>query len=180
MEIESGMPMTDFDLTTNMHDYLKFFDELKSMDFDVMVPGHHGAPATHEDVQVAKSYVTDVYNTVTRILAEDHQALKARAVQKYDRKMAGRSPAFSSTAKSTNARTKSKGHGSRNWRGSTFGRRATVAQRWFTLSGMWVLARPKVFDNKISYGKPSAARTYLGLKKEVTERASAPFALRIL
>jgi hypothetical protein len=27
--------------------------------------------------------VTDVYNTVARILAEDHQALKARAVERY-------------------------------------------------------------------------------------------------
>jgi glyoxylase-like metal-dependent hydrolase (beta-lactamase superfamily II) len=76
-------PFMDFDLTTNMHDYLKFFDELQSMDFDVLVPGHHGTPATHEDVQIAKSYISDVYNTVTNILAEDHQTLKARAVQKY-------------------------------------------------------------------------------------------------
>jgi glyoxylase-like metal-dependent hydrolase (beta-lactamase superfamily II) len=76
-------PFMDFDLTTNMHDYLKFFDELQSMDFDVMVPGHHGTPATHEDVGIAKSYISDVYNTVARILAEDHHTLNARAVQKY-------------------------------------------------------------------------------------------------
>jgi hypothetical protein len=53
------------------------------MDFDVMVPGHHSTPATQEDVQIAKSYVMDVYNTVFRILGEDHQALKARAIKKY-------------------------------------------------------------------------------------------------
>lgn len=76
-------PFMGFDLTMNMHEYLKLFDQLQAMDFDVMVPGHHGTPATQADVQVAKSYVTDVYNTVTRILAEDHQALRARAVQKY-------------------------------------------------------------------------------------------------
>jgi glyoxylase-like metal-dependent hydrolase (beta-lactamase superfamily II) len=76
-------PFMGLDLTMNMHDYLKFFDQLLAMDFDVMVPGHHSTPATHEDVQIAKSYVTDVYNTITRILGEDHQALKARAVRKY-------------------------------------------------------------------------------------------------
>jgi glyoxylase-like metal-dependent hydrolase (beta-lactamase superfamily II) len=78
-------PFMGLDLTMNMHDYLKFFDQLQAMDFDVMVPGHHSTPATHEDVEIAKSYVTDVYNTVAHILAEDHQALKARAIQKYGR-----------------------------------------------------------------------------------------------
>jgi hypothetical protein len=53
------------------------------MDFDVIVPGHHSTPATREDLGIAKSYVTDVYKTITRILAEDHQALKTRAIQKY-------------------------------------------------------------------------------------------------
>jgi glyoxylase-like metal-dependent hydrolase (beta-lactamase superfamily II) len=76
-------PFMGLDLTMNMHEYLKLFDRLLSMDFDVMVPGHHSTPATHEDVQIAKSYVTDVYKTVARILAEDHSALKARAVRKY-------------------------------------------------------------------------------------------------
>jgi hypothetical protein len=76
-------PFMGFDLTQNMHEYLKFFDQLQDIDFDVMVPGHHSTPATHEDVQIAKSYVTNVYNTVARILAENHDALKARAVQKY-------------------------------------------------------------------------------------------------
>jgi glyoxylase-like metal-dependent hydrolase (beta-lactamase superfamily II) len=76
-------PFMNFDLTMNMHEYLRFFDQLAAMDFDVIVPGHHGTPATREDLEVAKSYVTDVYNTITRMLAEDHQALKSRAVQKY-------------------------------------------------------------------------------------------------
>jgi glyoxylase-like metal-dependent hydrolase (beta-lactamase superfamily II) len=76
-------PFMNLDLTMNMHEYLKFFDQLGAMDWDVMVPGHHDTPATKEDLQIAKSYVTDVYQTVARILAEDHQALKARAAQKY-------------------------------------------------------------------------------------------------
>jgi len=76
-------PFMGFDLTMNMHEYLKFFDQVGAMDFDLMVAGHHGTPATKADLEVAKSYVTDVYNTIGRILREDHQVLKARAVQKY-------------------------------------------------------------------------------------------------
>jgi glyoxylase-like metal-dependent hydrolase (beta-lactamase superfamily II) len=76
-------PFMNFDLTMNMHDYLKFFDQLGAMDFDVSVPGHHSTPATREDLEIAKSYVTDVYETTTRILAQDHQELKTGAVQKY-------------------------------------------------------------------------------------------------
>jgi glyoxylase-like metal-dependent hydrolase (beta-lactamase superfamily II) len=76
-------PFMGLDLTMNMHDYLKFFDELQAIDFDVLIPGHHSTPATKEDLGIAKSYVMDVYNTITRILAEDHQALKTRAGQKY-------------------------------------------------------------------------------------------------
>jgi glyoxylase-like metal-dependent hydrolase (beta-lactamase superfamily II) len=76
-------PFMGFDLTMNMHEYLKFFDELQAMDFDVIVPGHHGTPATREDAQIAKDYVNDVYDTITRILAEDHRGLTARAIQKY-------------------------------------------------------------------------------------------------
>ena len=34
------VPFMDFDLSTNMHAYLKVFDQLLSYDFDVLVPGH--------------------------------------------------------------------------------------------------------------------------------------------
>jgi glyoxylase-like metal-dependent hydrolase (beta-lactamase superfamily II) len=78
-------PFMDLDLTMNMHEYIKLFDQLGKMDFDVIVPGHHGTPATHEDLQIAQRYVTDVYKTASRILGEDHQALKALAVEKYGR-----------------------------------------------------------------------------------------------
>jgi glyoxylase-like metal-dependent hydrolase (beta-lactamase superfamily II) len=76
-------PFMNLDLTLNMHEYLKFFDQLGAMDWDVMVPGHHNTPATKQDLQIAKSYVTDVYQTASRILTADHQALKARAARKY-------------------------------------------------------------------------------------------------
>jgi glyoxylase-like metal-dependent hydrolase (beta-lactamase superfamily II) len=78
-------PFMDLDLTMNMHEYMKLFGQLDAMNFDVIVPGHHGTPATREDLQVAQSYVTDVYKTASRILGEDHQALKARAIEKYGR-----------------------------------------------------------------------------------------------
>jgi glyoxylase-like metal-dependent hydrolase (beta-lactamase superfamily II) len=76
-------PFMNLDLTLNMHEYLRFFDQVGAMDWDVMVPGHHNTPATKQDLQVAKSYVTDVYQTVSRMLAEDHKALKTRAAQRY-------------------------------------------------------------------------------------------------
>ena len=50
-------PFTGFDLTMNMHNYLKFFGKLDAMDFDVMVPGAHGTSATKQDVKIAKGYV---------------------------------------------------------------------------------------------------------------------------
>jgi glyoxylase-like metal-dependent hydrolase (beta-lactamase superfamily II) len=78
-------PFMDLDLTMNMHEYLKLFDQLGKMDFDLIVPGHHNTPATRQDLQIAQSYVMDVYKTASRILDEDHQALKARAIEKYGR-----------------------------------------------------------------------------------------------
>jgi glyoxylase-like metal-dependent hydrolase (beta-lactamase superfamily II) len=76
-------PFMGFDLTMNMHDYLKLFDQLGAMDFDVIVAGHHSTPATRKDLEVAKSYVTDVYSTISRILGEDHRSLRAQASAKY-------------------------------------------------------------------------------------------------
>jgi glyoxylase-like metal-dependent hydrolase (beta-lactamase superfamily II) len=76
-------PFMGFDLTMNLHDYLKFFDELQAMDFDVIVPGHHSTPATRGDLEIGKDYVNDVYNTIARILTEDHHALAVQAAGKY-------------------------------------------------------------------------------------------------
>jgi glyoxylase-like metal-dependent hydrolase (beta-lactamase superfamily II) len=76
-------PFMGLDLTMNMHEYPKFFDQVAGMDFDVIVPGHHSTPASREDLQIARNYVHDVYDTMQRALAEDHQALKAEALRKY-------------------------------------------------------------------------------------------------
>jgi glyoxylase-like metal-dependent hydrolase (beta-lactamase superfamily II) len=76
-------PFMGLDLTMNMHQYLKFFDQLEAKDFDVLVAGHHGTPATKADLEVAKSYVTDVVNTMASILKENHQSLVESAVHKY-------------------------------------------------------------------------------------------------
>ena len=82
--LSSGaVPFMNLDLTMNMHAYLKIFDELMGMDFDVMVPGHHSLPATHDDVRLTRDYVNDVFHTVSRILVEDHSALQRAAVAKY-------------------------------------------------------------------------------------------------
>jgi glyoxylase-like metal-dependent hydrolase (beta-lactamase superfamily II) len=76
-------PFMGLDLTMNMHQYLKFFDQLEAKDFDVLVAGHHGTPATKADLEVAKSYVTDVVNTMASILKENHQSLVESAAHKY-------------------------------------------------------------------------------------------------
>jgi glyoxylase-like metal-dependent hydrolase (beta-lactamase superfamily II) len=76
-------PFMNLDLTMNMHEYLKLFGRLEAMDFDLIVPGHHSIPATRADLETAKDYAHDVLATITRILAEDHGAIKARALEKY-------------------------------------------------------------------------------------------------
>jgi glyoxylase-like metal-dependent hydrolase (beta-lactamase superfamily II) len=82
--LSSGaVPFMGLDLTMNMHDYLKVFDQFLALDFDVMVPGHHSIPATRVDVELTKQYVQDVYRTVKRIHESDHKALISQAVAKY-------------------------------------------------------------------------------------------------
>jgi glyoxylase-like metal-dependent hydrolase (beta-lactamase superfamily II) len=76
-------PFMSLDLTANMHEYLKFFDQIEAINFDLIVPGHHGTPATRADLEIAKTYANDVYETIQRILAEDRRALVARATKKY-------------------------------------------------------------------------------------------------
>jgi glyoxylase-like metal-dependent hydrolase (beta-lactamase superfamily II) len=78
-------PFMGFDLTMNLHDYMRFFDQLKAMNFDVIVPGHHSLPASREDLETAQIYVSDVYDTMARELADDHKALKSQAIEKYGR-----------------------------------------------------------------------------------------------
>jgi hypothetical protein len=82
--LSSGaVPFMGLDLTMNMHDYLKVFDQLLELDFDVMVPGHHSIPASRADVQLTKEYVVDVYRTVKRIHESGHESLISQAVAKY-------------------------------------------------------------------------------------------------
>ena len=82
--LSSGaVPFMNLDLTMNMHEYLQIFDKLMSMNFDVMVPGHHSIPATKNDVRIARDYVNDVYHTMSRVLLEDHSALYQAAAAKY-------------------------------------------------------------------------------------------------
>ena len=57
----------DFDLTADFHDYLAMFDKVLAYDFDVLVGGHLGFPGTRNDVEVAKAYTLDVYQTIKRI-----------------------------------------------------------------------------------------------------------------
>jgi glyoxylase-like metal-dependent hydrolase (beta-lactamase superfamily II) len=79
-----SVPFMGFDLTMNMHDYLKVFDQLLAYDFDVLVPGHLTYLADRQDVQVTKDYATDVYQTVKRIHdGTDQMAVMSQAAQKY-------------------------------------------------------------------------------------------------
>jgi len=78
------VPFMDFDLSTNMHAYLKVFDQLLSYDFDVLVPGHLTYLADRQDVQMTKDYAVDVYKTVKRIHdGTDQMKVMSAAAQKY-------------------------------------------------------------------------------------------------
>ena len=78
------VPFMDFDLSTNMHAYLKVFDQLMVYDFDVLVPGHLTYLADREDVRMSKDYALDVYRTVKRIHdGTDQMKVMSTAAQKY-------------------------------------------------------------------------------------------------
>jgi glyoxylase-like metal-dependent hydrolase (beta-lactamase superfamily II) len=78
------VPFMDFDLSTNMHAYLKVFDQLLAYDFDVLVPGHLTYLADRQDVQMTKDYALDVYKTVKRIHdGTDQMKVMSQAAQKY-------------------------------------------------------------------------------------------------
>lgn len=61
------VPFMNFDLTMNMHVYLKMFDQLLAYDFDVLVAGHLTSLGNRQDVIDNKNYALDVYQTVKRI-----------------------------------------------------------------------------------------------------------------
>lgn len=78
------VPFMDFDLSTNMHAYLKVFDQLLAYDFDVLVPGHLTYLADRQDVQMSKDYALDVYKTVKRIHdGTDQMKVMSQAAKKY-------------------------------------------------------------------------------------------------
>lgn len=78
------VPFMDFDLTMNMHEYIKVFDQLLAYDFDVLVAGHLTYLASREDVQTTRDYTMDVYKTMKRIHdGMDQMAVMSEAAAKY-------------------------------------------------------------------------------------------------
>ena len=63
-------PFMGFDITSNFHEYLHVFDKLLAYDFDVFVGGHLTHIGNRADVEVAREFTRDVYNTVKRVHAE--------------------------------------------------------------------------------------------------------------
>ena len=61
------VPFKNLDLSNNIHNYLKVFDQILAYDFDVFIGGHLTGIGTREDVIVNKAYVLDLYETVKRI-----------------------------------------------------------------------------------------------------------------
>ncbi len=61
------VPFKNLDLSNNVHNYLKVFDQILAYDFDVFVGGHLTTTGTREDVLLTKAYVMDLYETVKRI-----------------------------------------------------------------------------------------------------------------
>lgn len=61
------VPFKNLDLSNNVHQYLKVFDQILAYDFDVFVGGHLTSIGTKEDVLQTKAYVQDLYETVKRI-----------------------------------------------------------------------------------------------------------------
>ena len=75
-------PFQGFDLTTNFHQYLKMFDVLLAYDFDTFVGGHLTSIGTKRDVEIAREYTMDVYETVKRIHnTMNQQAIVSEAVK---------------------------------------------------------------------------------------------------
>jgi glyoxylase-like metal-dependent hydrolase (beta-lactamase superfamily II) len=63
-------PFMGFDITSNFHEYLHIFDVLLAYKFDVFVGGHLTHPGTRADVEVAREFTRDVYETVKRVHGE--------------------------------------------------------------------------------------------------------------
>ena len=78
------VPFMNFDLTVNMHEYLKMFDQVLAYDFDILVAGHLTSLGTRQDVVDNKNYALDVYQTVKRIHnSADQNKMAMDTIQKY-------------------------------------------------------------------------------------------------
>ena len=60
-------PFQGFDLTTNFDQYLKLFDRLEAYDFTTFLCDHLIQIGTKQDVEIAREFAVDVYQTVKRI-----------------------------------------------------------------------------------------------------------------
>ena len=61
------VPFKNLDITMNVHDYMRVFDQILAYDFDVFVGGHLTAIGNKDDVNETKDYVYDLYETVKRV-----------------------------------------------------------------------------------------------------------------
>ena len=81
-----SVPFMGLDLSQDIDQYRRFFDQALAYDWDVIVPGHHNNPATRDDLKLAKSYIEDVLATATRIVRAGDPELVAAAAAKYGRR----------------------------------------------------------------------------------------------
>lgn len=78
------VPFMNLDISANMHEYLKMFDQVLAYDFDVLVAGHLTSLGTRRDVVDTKNYTMDLYQTVKRIHnSADQNKMAMEAIGKY-------------------------------------------------------------------------------------------------
>ncbi len=77
------VPFMSFDLSSNMHEYLKMFDTILAYDFDAFIGGHLSQIGIRDDVIATRDYVKDVYQTVKRIHQQtDQKAIMSATAEK--------------------------------------------------------------------------------------------------
>jgi glyoxylase-like metal-dependent hydrolase (beta-lactamase superfamily II) len=64
------VPFKNLDISSNVHEYLKVFDQILAYDFDIFIGGHLTSIGDRNDVLESKAYVMDVYETVKRVHAK--------------------------------------------------------------------------------------------------------------
>jgi len=63
------VPFMGFDLSSNFHEYMRMFDDILSYDFKIFSGGHLSHMGTRKDVELAKEFTLDVYETTKRVHA---------------------------------------------------------------------------------------------------------------